>query len=73
MKPHTTHHVCPEQLAKYGGQTVGCCCSGHNCKPDPATRYEEQEFTYRSAVVFFATGFVAFILTLIIILLIKGI
>lgn len=29
---HTTHYACAEQMAKYGGKTIGCCCTGHECK-----------------------------------------
>lgn len=32
-KQHTTHHACQEMLDKYGGKTIGCCCTGHSCKP----------------------------------------
>ena len=32
LVPHTTHYACDEQLKKYGGKTVGCCCTGHKCK-----------------------------------------
>lgn len=32
MKNHTTHYACQEQLDKYGGKTIGCCCTGHKCK-----------------------------------------
>lgn len=32
VRPHTTHHACDERLAKYGGKTIGCCCTGHFCQ-----------------------------------------
>jgi len=36
LRPHTTHYACDERLAEYGGKTVGCCCTGHECKqPQP--------------------------------------
>jgi hypothetical protein len=34
VRPHTTHFACDERLAKYGGKTVGCCCTGHVCQVD---------------------------------------
>ncbi len=30
---HTTHCVCRRVLEAFGGQSVGCCCTGHRC-PD---------------------------------------
>lgn len=32
MKPHTTHYACDAVLKKYGGKSIGCCCTGHACK-----------------------------------------
>lgn len=32
VRPHTTHFACDERIAKYGGKTVGCCCTGHVCQ-----------------------------------------
>lgn len=32
VKYHTTHFACDERIALYGGQTVGCCCTGHKCE-----------------------------------------
>lgn len=64
MYPHTTHHACAEQLKKYGGKTIGCCCIGHNCKQDPATRYEEEELTYQSLAKWFFISFMVFNITL---------
>ena len=31
VRGHTTHFACQERLDKYGGKTVGCCCTGHDC------------------------------------------
>lgn len=28
---HMTHHACTKILKRYGGQAVGCCCTGHKC------------------------------------------
>lgn len=33
-RPHTTHSACELMLSIYGGQTVGCCCTGHDCSLD---------------------------------------
>lgn len=32
VRPHMTHFACDEMLKKYGGKTIGCCCTGHECK-----------------------------------------
>ena len=32
---HTTHYACQERIQIYGGKTVGCCCTGHECKKEP--------------------------------------
>lgn len=34
LRPHETHYACDKRLKKYGGETVGCCCTGHECKPE---------------------------------------
>ena len=39
--PHTTHHACKEILAKYGGKSKGCCCTGHECKTSTPKALEE--------------------------------
>lgn len=31
VRTHMTHYACDERIAKYGANTVGCCCCGHNC------------------------------------------
>lgn len=31
-KKHTTHYACKERMDLYGGETIGCCCTGHECK-----------------------------------------
>ncbi len=33
IREHTTHHACKEVMDRDGGKAVGCCCTGHNCKP----------------------------------------
>ena len=44
-KAHTTHHVCQEVLDKYGGKSMGCCCTGHKCKDKPKlTKSQEKRF-----------------------------
>lgn len=37
VRPHTTHFACGERLQEYGSQTVGCCCTGHECQTDAGT------------------------------------
>lgn len=34
VRPHTTHSACDMRLAIFGGQTIGCCCTGHDCSAD---------------------------------------
>lgn len=31
-KSHTTHHACDERIKQFGGKTLGCCCTGHECE-----------------------------------------
>lgn len=35
-RPHTTHFACAERMQEYGGNCVGCCCTGHACQVDAA-------------------------------------
>lgn len=29
---HITHHACNEIIERFGGQSYGCCCTGHVCE-----------------------------------------
>lgn len=37
---HTTHFACKERMDVFGAQTIGCCCTGHQCKK-PETAEQE--------------------------------
>lgn len=37
---HTTHYACRERMELFGGQTIGCCCTGHECKKPEAAEQE---------------------------------
>jgi hypothetical protein len=49
MRAHTTHYACDAVLKKYGGKSIGCCCTGHKCRAkwmvveEPITREEAIE------------------------------
>lgn len=34
LRPHTTHSACALRLSVFGGKTIGCCCTGHDCTVD---------------------------------------
>lgn len=59
VRPHTTHSACAERLAKYGGKTVGCCCTGHQCqvieahpvKPPTLTGHKNRRMPDGSTIV----------------------
>lgn len=34
VRPHTTHSACDLRLSVFGGKTIGCCCTGHDCSQE---------------------------------------
>lgn len=47
---HETHFACQEVLNKYGDKSIGCCCTGHECKPFPKQEKPEWNTTFEAII-----------------------